>query len=404
MFKRIADLVRGRHFWRRASFSEISALYIAKILRWLALNLASTFILVMMYQKGYSLLYIIIYSAFYAFLCFLATPLAAILTAKFGAKMVLLISNILFVPTMLLFSQIDNLGEIVITIGGAIQAFANVFYQVAHDVIFSEVKSTDNAGQEIGYMAVFEKITTVVAPFIGGFISSFISPQVTMGLASILFVISTMPLFQAQGVAKKSHFFDLRDFPFGAYWREFVFQISLGFTWLSTRIWPLFLIIAVFTTDDPFVVVGIFTSISALASVIAAFLFGKLIDKSSQSGRKVFLISSLANALSVLWRSVIKTPFSVAMNLIYNESAVVVQNMAALRAQFDSADRSGSRVTYIMMRHLFWNFFSFLACLVLIFLLIQPSGQTFAMRLYFGITSVFAATYFLSNYRLYRKK
>lgn len=404
MFKRIAGLIRGRHFWRRASFSEISALYIAKVLRLLALNLASAFILVMMYQRGYSLLYIIIYSAFYALLCFLATPLAAVLTAKFGAKMVLLISNILFVPTMLLFAQFDNWGEIAITIGGAFQAFANVIYQVAHDVIFSEVKSTDNAGREIGYMAVFEKMTGIIAPLVGGFTSSFISPRATMGLASILFVISTMPLFQAQGVAKKSHFFDLRDFPFSAYWREFVFQISVGFTWLSTRIWPLFLIIVIFVSDDPFMIVGTFTSVSALVSVVAAFLFGKMIDKSSQSGRKVFLISSLANASSVLWRSVIKTPTSVAANLIYNDSATVVENMAALRAQFDSADRSGSRVTYIMMRHLAWNFFSFLACLVLILLLFRSSSQIGAMRLYFRIASVFAATYFLSNYRLYRKR
>lgn len=403
MFRKVVGLVQARHFWRRATFSEISALYIAKVLRLLALNLVSIFILVMLYQDGYSIEYLVIYSGLYALLCFLATPLAAVLTAKFGAKMILLVSNILFVPTMILFSQIDVLGEVAITFGGAIQAFANVFYQLAHDVIFSEVKSSDNAGQEISYMAVFEKITAVVAPLIGGLLSGLVSPEVTLVLASILFVVSTLPLFQAQGVAKKSHFFDLRDFPFDVYWREFFFQISLGFEWLVTRMWPLFLISVIFTTGDPFMTIGMFTSISALASLVIAFSLGKILDRNPRIGRRMFFVGSLGNALSILWRSVIKTPLSVILNLPYNDSVVVVQNVAALRAQFDSADRSGSRVVYVMMRHLSWNFFSFIACLVLMACLGYKADTTNGLRLFMVIASAASATYFLSGYRLYRK-
>lgn len=405
MFNKFVGVFQARHFWRDVTYSELSALYISKILRLFALNIASIFILIYMYQTGYSLAYVVIYSGYYALLCTLFTPLAAIFTAQWGAKKILLVSSIVYIPALIVLSNIANWGEVSIMYGGFLQALAVIMYQVPHDVIFSEVKSTENAGKEISYMAIFEKVTAVVAPLVGGLLSSRYGPSATLTVSSVLFLVSTAPLFGAQGISKKNHYFNLSGFPFKSFWREFLLQISVGFEWLSTRLWPLFLIIVIFKDSDPYIMIGAFTALSALAALVVAYSFGRLIDDSHKTGRFIHHASSIGNALSMLWRSFLGgSVASVIANIIYNDAMVVSQNMTSLRAHFDSADRSGSRVVYLMMRHLCWNFFSFTACVVMSLVIFNTSTEALALRRYLLIASLVSSVYGLSNYRIYRKQ
>ena len=52
------SLLKRRHFWRYASFSEVAELYASRLLRIFALNMISLFIAVYLYNQGYSLPFI----------------------------------------------------------------------------------------------------------------------------------------------------------------------------------------------------------------------------------------------------------------------------------------------------------------------------------------------------------
>lgn len=396
MLKKLVRRLEGSHFWRKATFSEISALYTAKILRSVALNLVSTFILIYLYQSGYSLLYIAIFSAFRVLVSIIVTPLAAIMTAKMGAKKIILISNILYIPALICYANLSN--EFAITLGGFLQSLAVMLYTVAHDVIFSEVKSEEKAGREISYMAIFEKVTAVLAPLLGGLLSAFVSPVTTIVLSSILFVISTIPLFQAQGVAKKQHFYNPTAFPLRKHFREMLSQISPGFDSVADKVWPIFLSIAVFTSHNPYLSSGLAGAISGVVATVTAFYIGKLLDRGRRHGFVIFNISAVLAGLGNIFKAFIKTPLGAMINIIFYDSADTSLGMSSLKAQFVLADRSGTRVTYLMYRHLAWNIFSFVASILwVLIMLVVPDGIV-GMKLFLIIAGVFTGLYGLSGY------
>ncbi len=386
---------QAKHSWRKATFSEISALYIAKILRLLALNLLSAFILIYLFNSGHSLLFLAIFSAYRALICVIMVPLSAMLTSRFGAKKVILISNLLYVPAFLFYSDLSN--DSWIALGGFLQSVAITFYQVAHDVIFSEVKSADNSGKEIGYMAIFEKITAVLSPLIGGILSVIASPITVIVVASLLFIASTWPLFRSQGVAKKHHRFNLEALPLRIYMREMLCQISPGFDSTVDKVWPLFLVVVVFANRNSYFITGITSSVAGLVAVMAAFVVGRLLDRNRRHGRIVFQSSSLLNAVAQLTKAFVNTPLASAVNIILAGSALTTRDISALKEQFLRADRSGSRVAYLMYRHLFWNIFVFIACMVWAVLMFY--GDSIAgMQTFFIIAGICAAFYGFSGY------
>lgn len=395
MFAKLTNSLRLGHFWRKASFSEISALYTAKVLRLLALNLVSAFILIYLYRTGHSLLFLAIFCAYRALVCVFVTPLAAVLTARYGAKKIIAISNILYIPAFLFYADLGS--DTAIALGGFLQSLTITVYQVAHDVIFSEVKSQDNAGKEIGYMAVFEKITSILSPLIGGLLSIFLTPNAVIALASILFLISSYPLFKTQGLAKKQHMFNIQAVPFRPYLQEMLCQIGPGFDWTVDKVWSIFLVVVVFVNQDAYLVTGLASSIGGLVAVLAALIVGKLLDRSRRYGRIVFVASVLLTALGHLTKAFAVTPLMVFINVIFAVSATTIKDITSLKAHFMRADQSGSRVVYLMYRHLFWNIFTFLACLVWVVLMYY--GDAVAnMRNFFLIAGLASSFYALSGY------
>ena len=64
MLRKFLTEIRYRHFWRKATYSELSGFYVAELLRAMALNLATLFIYAFLFVKGYSLIYIAIFSVY----------------------------------------------------------------------------------------------------------------------------------------------------------------------------------------------------------------------------------------------------------------------------------------------------------------------------------------------------
>lgn len=391
----LVEKLRIRHFWRKATFSEISALYIAKVLRLMALNLVSAFILIYLYKSGHTLLYLAIFTAFRALVAVLATPIGAMLTAQFGAKKIILISNLLYIPAVICYTNLQD--DVAIILGGALQSIGVTLYQVAHDVIFSEIKSDQNAGKEISYMAIFEKVTNILSPLLGGIMAAFFSPTVVIVLASILFVVSTWPLFRTQNTAKKHHQFKLEAVPFRVYWREMLCQIGPGFDSTVDKVWSVFLVLAIFSQQDSYLVTGLANSVAGVVAVLGAFWAGKMLDKSRKHGLLVFDLSVFLGSASHVAKAFVRTPLGAFVDIVATGLTSVTKDMSSLRAQFLRADNSGSRVAYLMYRHLFWNFFTFVSSLIWVALSFYGDATT-GMNSFFIIAGIASLFYTFSGY------
>lgn len=393
---KLVSWFRSRHSWRKATFSEISALYTAKVLRLLALNLVSAFVLVYLYRAGHSITYIAIFSAYRAFVNLLMTPLAAILVARLGAKRIILLSNLIYIPAIICYTNLSS--DFSIALGGFLQSLTITLYQLAHDVIFSEVKSDDNAGTEIGYMAIFERATAILSPLIGGVISTFASPTVVIMIASVLFVASTWPLFKTQDTAKKQHYFAPLAFPFRKYAREMFFQIAPGFNTTVDKVWSLLLVAVIFAQQNSYLVTGVVSSVGGAIAVATAFVVGKLLDRRRRYGYIIFNSSTVLGAALVALRAFVCTPLAAGATIISSNMTSTARGIATLREQFSRADRSGTRVTYMMYRHLFWHLFAFVGCLVWIAAMVITLDEVTGMRIFLVIASVVASSFSLTGY------
>ena len=130
----IHGLLLRRHFWRHATFSEIAELYASRLLRMLAINIAASFMSIYLYQQGYSVVFIVLFwAAFFLFKALMSIPSAAV-AAWIGPKHAILLSNILFIPSMVAFALLPQYGAWLLIVVGVFQGFSSAMYAIAYNI------------------------------------------------------------------------------------------------------------------------------------------------------------------------------------------------------------------------------------------------------------------------------
>ncbi len=396
--------IRSKHIWRKATFNEMSALYISRIMRILAINLSSVFIYAFLLKQGQSLEQVIFFLIVTLFFQSLFIPLAAVLVARYGAKKSLLIGNLLYIPVLVVFSFVDFNNHLISLLIAIVQGLAVAVYLLAYNIIFSEVKNSRNSGSEIGFMMIFEKLSTVIAPVIGGVLIIYFGPKVTMLSSSFLLTLATVPLFKTQGLAKKQHYFKIRGFPWAAYRANFLGQFGRGFVITANIIWPLYLILFIATNENSYSAISWVTSLQALISFLAALAIGKFLDRNGVDQGSFFKWSIVVYSAIILLRIFINQTEGVALFSILFGVSSMAYYIPFLKAQFDSADKSGSRVVYEMALQFSFVFFSFFSVIVFL-ILIKTVELQLAFKIFFALTAVlFWFSFSRSDFSMFRIK
>jgi MFS family permease len=235
-----------RHFWRHATFSEVAELYVSRMLRMAALYLAGSFMSIYLYQLGYSVAVIgLFWAGFYLFKTLVALPVARFV-AWVGPKHSILVSNILYIPSMIAFALLPEWGTWRLFVSLIFQAVSATMYSIAYLIDFSKVKSVEHAGKEIAYMNIFEKITTGLSPLIGGIIAFLWGPQLVIIIAAILFALAAAPLFKTGEPVRVGQKLTFRGFPWQLLRGHMLAQFSVGFdVFASGTVWTLYVAIMI---------------------------------------------------------------------------------------------------------------------------------------------------------------
>lgn len=399
----IHRLLLRRHFWRYATFSEVAELYASSMLRKLAINIAAAFMSVFLLQNGYSILFIAGFWGLYYFLkIFMAFP-AAIYASKFGPKHGILISNLLYIPAMILFTLVPEWGFGAIVASGLLQGASATMYNICYYINFSKIKSVEHAGKEIAYMNIVEKIATGLSPLIGGLLAFMAGPEASMWAAALLFAVAALPLLRTAEPPKSRQKLVFRGFPWRMTWRSLVAEIGLGFDVVASGIvWSLLVAVAILGTtgNEVYAQLGILLSIVLLATIVSSYAYGKLID--SRRGGELMRVSVVANSLVHLVRPFVgNVGVTLGVN-VANEVATTGYSLAYTRGMFDTADISGHRVTYLACIEIMANLGAALAGLALV-LCVLAFGDVQGMRSFFFVAAAAVLIIATPKFQLYRK-
>lgn len=393
-----------RHFWRHATYSEIAELYMSRMLRMAALFIASAFMSIYMYQNGYGIGQIALFwAAFYLFKTIASLPIAS-LVARIGPKHGILVSNLLYIPSMISFVFLPTLGPWLLLPILILQGTSASMYSIAYAIDFSKVKSIEHAGKEIAYMNIFEKITTSVSPLIGGILAYFFGPQFVLVIAALLFALAAVPLFNSGEQVQIGKKLVFKGFPWRLIRQHWIAQVAVGFdVFASGTVWMLYvavIIIGIGSSNDIYVVTGILLSVVLVATLISSYVFGKLIDK--KQGSLLMKASIVANSLTHLMRPFIVSPVTVAGANVANEVATTGYMMPYTRAVFDNSDLSGHRATYIGLVELLANLGAFLAAATL-GVLVLAAGSVFALTNFFFLAGVVVLLVLTAHFPLFKR-
>lgn len=344
-------LLERRHYWRTVGFSELAELYANRLLRLMAVNMFAGIVGIYMYQLGYELWQIVgVFSIYFLMKAVSAFP-SAYFIARIGPKHGTLVSNFLYIPSLLALTQLENLGLYALVVFCVLQPFAVTLYTISYHVGFSKVKHSEHAGREIGFMYIVEKIGAGISPVVGGFIAYLFGPEAAMWVASVLFLLSAAPLFFSPEPVMTHQHIIFRGFNWRATWRNLTSMLSIGADQaLSAGVWSLYVAIAVFGTTSNIVYaqIGSLLSIAFVASLAFSHLYGIVIDR--RRGGDLLAASVIGNSVLNIARAFVSTPIGVVMTNVANEAMTSGFTMPYLKGQYDMADSlPGYRIVYITL-------------------------------------------------------
>lgn len=399
----IHRLLLRRHFWRHVTLSEVAELYAARLLRMTAASLISVMSAVYMYKNGYSVTFIVgIYAIYFMFKVLFAYPVARII-ARFGPKHSMFFANILMIPSLLFFLELPNHGVWALVGHLIFYGLSIGLYDMAHLVSFSKIKSVKHAGREMGFMNIVDKLAKGMSPFLGGLAAWLLGPEVTIWVASGLFLASAIPLFRSAEPVRTRQKIDFRGFPWRQAWRSFMAEIAVGADNAGTGIlWQLFLVAIVLAGagDEAYAKIGALASVTLLVGLIIPRVYGRIVDR--HRGRELLRYGVIGNSMVHMMRPLVATPVAAGMTNVVHEAASTAYAMSFMRGMFDLADRSGHRIAYLLMMEGMLNLgssvmFAIATVLLLVF------GDTIGLSLTFFVLGLMTLLIGTARFPLYRR-
>lgn len=401
MLKTTIKHIAGGRFWKKASFSEVGQLYAARMLRTIGINLGAAFMSVFMLKNGYTVLQVsMFWAGYFGLKVVLSLPLAQ-LVANIGAKKAILTSNFLYIPAMISFMFLPQIGIYAMVITATFQGISAALYDIGYMVSFSRAKSPEKAGKEVALMNISEKVARGLSPLVGGLLAMFFDPRLSILISIIFFVMAARPLMSTKESMDTG--FDLapRGFPWREAMRSLIIQTPVGFdSYASDSAWSLFLASIIFTAggNQTYAELGALTSLILVVSIASTHMYGKLIDK--KAGNSLLFWAGLGNVAINVFRAFTKTPVMAVGTNAANEIATTGYSMAILRGTFDIADRTGYRVFYIGMVQLMTNLGAATAA-VLLATIVALLDVHYGFMVFYMITAAVVSLIMLSRFRIY---
>lgn len=342
----IKRFIVRRHFWRSIGFNELSEIYAIQMLRTLAVSIVGIFTPVYLFKSGYSIPEILLGFVTVLFVARTIADIAsAYMVARIGPKHSLALSVCVQITSLAMLVTLQTLNWplwLVALVTGA----GNSLYYVAFHVDFSKIKHTEHAGKEIGSMWIFDRSGAILGPLIGGLLANFFDPRYAIFASIGVLLVSLYPLFASAETVRLRQKISFRGLPWRRQAPNYVAMSAFELDNVASLImWPLFLGVAIFTTDT-YAKLGLIAALSTSIALSASWVIGRLVDR--RSGPSLYQYSVLANAALHVGRSFVGSFGGVVALNIANDPVTVAFRMPFTKGYYDEADSiEGYRIAYI---------------------------------------------------------
>lgn len=412
MLKKILKpFLKIRNYWQYISFNEMAVLYVSKNMRVFATKLTSTFSLIYIYKFTHSIWIIPICILIYYIAKFVGSIVALFYISKNGPKHGMLLANILFIPALVLMASMGifgrEMGLIVALISAVFKGISTSVENISYNVDFSKAKTAKKVGKQLGISYILEHISSSITPAVGGFLAIFFGVEKLFVVSSVILVLTTIPLLTTKERVKPVRKISFRGFPWQNYKHLLVICYSCGMAWNSLYIWSFFAPVFLLKGINAYGSAGVLSSISSIAALVSAFVYGKVIDKNKERG--LLKIGAVFMGLVFSLRIFISSnPLLLGILEIIAAMAMNGFNMANFKGLYGEADESGMRMQYLFLYEIGMNTVSVIAIslFVILFFALQgvdPSGEL-SMRIMILISSLSILSMVFTNYRIYRNK
>lgn len=346
MIKKIIHrLLKNRHFWRHASFDELSQIYVSTFFRMMAFSIVGVFIPIFLYDLDYSLAAIFgFYIAYFMARTILHLP-AGYLVARIGPKHTMIYSYGLQLVSSLSLLTLPMFGW-PLWLVATVWATANNLFFTAYHVDFSKVKHSEHSGKEMGFANIMQRVGGVIGPIIGGIVATVFGPQYIFLAMSVLLLVGIVPLLTSAEPVKTRQKIRFRNLPLSHIRRDLISYAGLTITHqISVTLWPLY--ISLFALGaNVYLELGALSSIGFVVSIFTAFAIGKIVDR--RKGRELLHISAIGDMFLQFAKPFVNSlPFALVINTA-GESSAVAMRITYQKGMYDAADDlPGNRIVYI---------------------------------------------------------
>lgn len=372
---------------------EIDSLYVMNTLSTFARSLISIFIPIYFYQLGFPIWIILVFYFLRAAYFIVFTYFSLPLVRQLSEKMMIFIGTPFLVIALLLINSVNSLNWMFFAAPAAF-ALYSMFFFAGYHFDFSRSADKKDRGKEIGLSYVIMDITRFTSPFIGGLIIGASGFHVTFLVASIILIISIIPLFFfprrnfSQKISSKSISNTLKDKKLKNFRRAtFGYVMEKANTVL---IWPLFIFLFVGSVET----VGEYISFGLLAGAIAAYIAGRLSDKGKN--RQLFTITGIAQSMIWLIRTTVQSIGAIiGINIagyIFREATV----SSWFNRFYTLIQNKKDRGAYIMGQEMYFNIVRIIVYPLLILASLIFTTQVF-FPIAFALAGIFSLFFILAG-------
>ena len=382
--------------------SEFQQFYISIALHDLAGSLVSVFILVYLYQLGFSLPVIALYGIVHnATRLLVALPVARLVNC-FGLKHILAVSyGLLFIFSVMviLLPHVD----VPIYIIAAIEGLTLTTFFIPYHTGVSRLADSGHVAASVGLIYRLSWIAGAVGVLVGGWVSQLFGVQYALAASALIIAVSLVPLLMSPEPIKRDQNLDLRQIPWRTIGRDLLSFAGMSLHYIILgRIWPFFLGVFVFT-GAAYANLGVITALEvALVSVVSAY-FAKLIDNGG--GRRLLRVATAANFAGHIGRAFISLPL---VAYVFN-FLVRPPDVGATLAYQDGAMHRGQeisrhRVLYITLTEIVIYIMIILSWLVIYLAFTLTGEEKLSMQIFFFFAAAVMLLALFENYQSLGKK
>lgn len=355
------------YFARRARY-QVRELYLSRAILDLATATVMLFEPIYLYKLGFSLAQIMYFFLAIYLLYFIFLPLGAKFAKRFGFEHSIFLSSPMQIAYYAsLFLMTYSLYFVIPAV--IFYTLQKTFYWPGYHANFAHYGLAEEQGREVSNITVIISLVYIAGPFLGGALINWFGFPVLFIVASVLILVSNLPLMLTPEKFEPSDFSykdSLKRLFRKEHRRKFFSYLGFGEELIVLVLWPIFIYTIV---KSEFSVGYIIAGATLFTSIIVLYV-GKLIDKKGKHG--VLRFSSIIYSLSWFLRILTSGAFGIFLVDTLSRTGKNMVSVALTTITYNRARNGG-----IMKQIIFFE-----SALVL--------GKILAMLLVLGILVLFS--------------